>query len=219
MVTDFKPKVSIVIPVYNVEKYLMRCMDSVRKQTYTNLEIILIDDGSKDCSGVICDELVAQDKRIRVVHKKRGQLMFVDSDDWLDLNTVEVRVNLFTKYPETQCVLFPYVREFGDRQGAIDFFVSKPRIFDAEEVRLKMSSRCSTSFQMPTSSCSLTFYPKTSAVSSRIKRPIRASSRSFTVPRSTTAAICPSCRLLSNSSTSPTTTSSSRAPTASPRAS
>ena len=75
MVTDSKPKVSIVIPVYNVEKYLMRCMDSVRKQTYTNLEIILIDDGSKDRSGVICDELAAQDKRIRVVHKKNGYYM------------------------------------------------------------------------------------------------------------------------------------------------
>ena len=158
MVTDSKPKVSIVIPVYNVEKYLMRCMDSVRKQTYTNLEIILIDDGSKDRSGVICDELAAQDKRIRVVHKKTGGqpearntalrlppagalLMFVDSDDWLDLNTVEVCVNLFAKYPETQCVLFPYIREFGDRQGAIDFFGSEPRIFDAEEVRLKIFRR------------------------------------------------------------------------------
>lgn len=158
MVTDSKPKVSIVIPVYNVEKYLMRCMDSVRKQTYTNLEIILIDDGSKDRSGVICDELAAQDKRIRVVHKKNGGqpearntalrlppdgalLMFVDSDDWLDLNTVEVCVNLFAKYPETQCVLFPYIREFGDRQGAIDFFGSELRIFDAEEVRLKIFRR------------------------------------------------------------------------------
>lgn len=70
IVTDCKPKVSIIIPVYNVEKYLTRCMGSVRNQTYTNLEIFMIDDGSKDQSGVICDELAAQDKRIRAVHKE-----------------------------------------------------------------------------------------------------------------------------------------------------
>lgn len=158
IVTDCKPKVSIIIPVYNVEKYLTRCMDSVRNQTYTNLEIILIDDGSRDRSGVICDELAAQDKRIRVVHKENGGLpearntalrlppdgallMFVDSDDWLDLNTVETCVNLFLKYPETQCVLFPYIREFGDRQGAIDFFGPELQVFDKEEVRLKIFRR------------------------------------------------------------------------------
>lgn len=63
-------KVSVVVPVYNVEKYLHRCVDSLLKQSYKNLEIILINDGSLDSSGEICDELAKKDHRIKVVHQK-----------------------------------------------------------------------------------------------------------------------------------------------------
>ena len=63
-------KISVIIPVYNVEYYLKRCLDSVLNQTYTNLEILLIDDGSSDTSGNICDEFAQQDKRITVFHTK-----------------------------------------------------------------------------------------------------------------------------------------------------
>ena len=157
-ITDHNPKVSIIIPVYNVEQYLMRCMKTVMNQTYRNLEIIMVDDGSTDRSGDICDELAAQDPRVRVIHRKNGGqpearntglrlppdgalLMFIDSDDWLDLDTVETCVKLFQKYPETQCVLFPYIREFGDRQGAIDFFGPTLRVFDQEAVRTKIFRR------------------------------------------------------------------------------
>lgn len=157
-ITDHNPKVSMIIPVYNVEQYLMRCMKTVIHQTYTNLEIIMVDDGSTDHSGDICDELAAQDPRVRVIHRKNGGqpearntglrlppdgalLMFIDSDDWLDLDTVETCVKLFQKYPETQCVLFPYIREFGDRQGAIDFFGPTLRVFDQEAVRTKIFRR------------------------------------------------------------------------------
>lgn len=92
--------ISVVIPVYNVEKYLRRCVDSVINQTYSSLEIILVDDGSPDQCPVICDEYAEQDKRIKVIHKTNGglasarnagmkvatgkYLFFVDSDDWLD---------------------------------------------------------------------------------------------------------------------------------------
>lgn len=92
-------KISVIIPVYNAEKYLYRCIDSVINQTYNNLEIILVDDGSTDSSGKICDLYKAKDERIKVIHKKNGgqstarnrgiesssgdYIVFVDSDDWI----------------------------------------------------------------------------------------------------------------------------------------
>lgn len=98
--------ISVIIPVYNVEKYLERCLDSVVNQTYTDLEILLIDDGSSDASAQICDRYAKNDNRIIVVHqentgttmarknalkKATGKyLAFVDSDDWLELNTYEI---------------------------------------------------------------------------------------------------------------------------------
>ena len=66
--------ISVIIPVYNVEKYLKRCIDSIINQTYRNLEIILIDDGSNDNSSNICDEYQNRDNRIIVIHKKNGGL-------------------------------------------------------------------------------------------------------------------------------------------------
>lgn len=93
-------KVSVVIPVYNVEEYLRRCVDSVLSQTLSDLEIILVDDGSPDHSPAICDEYAQADARIRVIHKTNGglasarnagmriaqgaYLFFLDSDDWLE---------------------------------------------------------------------------------------------------------------------------------------
>jgi len=93
------PKISVIVPVYNVEKYIERCIQSLLNQTYNNLEILLIDDGSSDKSGTICDEYELIDKRIRAIHKPNGgvsesrnkgidiatgdYLAFVDSDDFL----------------------------------------------------------------------------------------------------------------------------------------
>ncbi len=95
-------KISVIVPVYNVEKYLNRCVDSIINQTYKNLEIILVDDGSPDNCSKICDEYANKDRRIKVVHKENGGLpsarntgvenatgdyiTFVDSDDWIDIN-------------------------------------------------------------------------------------------------------------------------------------
>ena len=67
-------KISVIVPVYNVEQYLERCVDSIINQTYTNLEIILVNDGSTDNSGKLCDELAKKDNRIKVVHKENGGL-------------------------------------------------------------------------------------------------------------------------------------------------
>lgn len=92
-------KVSVIVPVYNMEKYLSRCVDSILAQTYANLEVILVDDGSKDSSPAICDKYAERDGRIKVVHKENGGLSsarnagldvasgdyigFVDSDDYI----------------------------------------------------------------------------------------------------------------------------------------
>lgn len=64
--------ISVIVPVYNVERYLRRCVDSILHQTYQDLEILLVDDGSTDASGAICDEYAAQEERVTAVHQKTG---------------------------------------------------------------------------------------------------------------------------------------------------
>ena len=97
-------KVSVIVPVYNAERYLGRCVESILNQTYTNIEIILIDDGSPDKCPVICDSFAKEDQRIIVIHKKNGgvssarnagmrvakgeYITFIDGDDWVDSNYV-----------------------------------------------------------------------------------------------------------------------------------
>lgn len=99
-------EVSVIIPVYNVEKYLKRCVDSILSQTLKEIEIILIDDGSTDSSGKVCDEYSEKDNRILVIHKKnarvaaarndgiklaRGKyISFIDSDDWIEPHMYEI---------------------------------------------------------------------------------------------------------------------------------
>ena len=97
-------KVSIIVPVYNVEEYLNKCVDSIINQTYKNIEVILINDGSKDSSGEICDTYAKKDSRVKVIHKENGGvssarnkgleastgdfIMFVDSDDWIEVEAI-----------------------------------------------------------------------------------------------------------------------------------
>ena len=69
----FYPLISVIVPIYNAASYLNKCIDSIRNQTYTKLEIILIDDGSNDSSADICDEFAAKDDRIQVVHKSKDR--------------------------------------------------------------------------------------------------------------------------------------------------
>lgn len=100
------PIVSVVVPIYNVEMYVKDCVDSILNQTYTNLEVILVDDGSPDTCGKICDEYKINDSRVKVIHKKNGGLsdarnvgikmasgeliMFVDSDDYISNDFVKI---------------------------------------------------------------------------------------------------------------------------------
>lgn len=104
------PLISVIVPVYKVEEYLARCVDSILGQTYRNLEILLVDDGSPDRCGAICDEYAARDSRIRVIHKENGGLSsarnaaidvargeyigFVDSDDWIEPETYEALLEM-----------------------------------------------------------------------------------------------------------------------------
>lgn len=106
--------VSVIVPIYKVEKYLSRCVDSILQQTYKHLEIILVNDGSPDNCGTIADKYEKKDNRIKVIHKENGGLsdarnygmryvtgeftLFVDSDDWLDHMLIEELVKASNKY-------------------------------------------------------------------------------------------------------------------------
>jgi glycosyltransferase involved in cell wall biosynthesis len=108
------PMISVVIPVYNVEQYLHRCVDSILNQSYQNFEIILIDDGSQDSSGEICDQYVQKDERIKVIHKKNARVSaarndgiklakgkyvsFIDSDDWIEPDMYQEMIKKVEEY-------------------------------------------------------------------------------------------------------------------------
>ena len=132
------PKVSIIVPVYNAESVLRRCVDSILAQEFRDFELLLMDDGSKDQSGAICDEYAAADSRVRVVHKEnsgvsatrnlaldmaRGEyIQFLDADDWI---TPEA-TRLFVYHIETShadMVISDFYRVVGEhtaRKGSID---------------------------------------------------------------------------------------------------
>ena len=122
------PLLSIIVPVYNVEEYLPRCIDSILSQTFTNFELILVDDGSRDRSGVICDEYAQKDSRVKVVHKKNGgqssarnvglycakgtYIAFVDSDDYISEDCYEANMKILLKDKTIDILEFPiYIEE------------------------------------------------------------------------------------------------------------
>lgn len=108
------PKISVIVPIYKVEQYLNQCIDSIIAQTYINLEIILVNDGSPDNCKKICDEYAEKDTRIKVIHKKNGgmsdarntgieyakgdYLTFIDSDDWVEPDMIELLYNNLIHY-------------------------------------------------------------------------------------------------------------------------
>lgn len=142
--------VSIVIPVYKVEKYLDRCLTSVLSQTYTNLEIILVDDGSPDRCPAMCEEYASRDSRIRVMHKENGGLssarnagldimsgdycFFVDSDDFIHEGAVEYLVNLSKKY---NADLVQCAHDWGSKEEFVtspNYKDDKPDFFDGNTI-------------------------------------------------------------------------------------
>lgn len=117
------PTVSIIVPVYNVEKYLRICLDSILAQTFTDWECILVDDGSTDKSGEICDEFVQRDPRFRSFHKRNGGVSsarnmglaevrgewvtFMDSDDWVESYFLST-ITSYIKNDNWDCVKWGY---------------------------------------------------------------------------------------------------------------
>ena len=115
--------ISVIVPIYNVEKYLNKCIESIVSQTYTDLEIILVDDGSPDNCPAICDSWAGKDSRIKVIHKKNGGLSdarnagfaassgeyisFIDSDDWIE--------------PDFYSVLYDIIERYGCDAAGVDF--------------------------------------------------------------------------------------------------
>lgn len=140
--------ISIIVPVYNVEQYLKKCVESLINQTYKDIEIILVDDGSTDNSGNICEELSKTDARIKVIHKSNGglssarnagidvakgkYLAFVDSDDFVELNMYETLLDGVKKTGKDISCCGRVVDIFGQYCNK-EFVIDSPRSFTKEE--------------------------------------------------------------------------------------
>lgn len=124
------PLITVIVPIYNTANFLRKCVDSLLNQSYGNIEILLMDDGSTDDSGRICDKYADMDSRVAVIHnenqgvartrnmgidKARGEyIMFVDSDDWVDRDMCSVLIEAVSRY-QTQAAMCSYIREYPDK--------------------------------------------------------------------------------------------------------
>ena len=123
--------ISIIVPIYNIERYVHRCIDSIIDQTYKNLEIILIDDGSSDSSGLVCDSYAKKDDRIKVIHKENAGLgfarnsgldiasgkyiAFIDGDDYIGPSRIEKMYTLIKETYTDTCIA-GYTKKYSNRQ-------------------------------------------------------------------------------------------------------
>ena len=140
---------SLIIPIYNAEQYLRRCMDSVLGQDYTDIEVVLVDDGSVDDSGRMCDEYAAKDARVRAFHQPnqgasiarlnglkiaRGEYVtFVDSDDWIDSQYVSALFQMAAQYKVNVCACdVKRVKE--NEEFTHDYAIQQPEVLDYEEL-------------------------------------------------------------------------------------
>lgn len=150
--------ISIIVPIYKVEKYLSRCINSIVNQTYKEIEILLIDDGSPDRCPQICDEWAKKDKRIRVIHKQNGGLsdarnigieastgewiMFIDSDDYIDLFMCEKLLKT-AKSSNADIVVCNFIIAYPDNQKMNKFLISSfPQTYTPKEMVIKYFTRC-----------------------------------------------------------------------------
>lgn len=145
-----KPIVSVIVPVFRVEAYLPACVDSILGQSYRDIELILVDDGSDDGCPALCDAYAAADARVKCIHKRNGGLsdarnvgrsmatgayiMYVDSDDWLDADVIRRAVELAQAH-SLDVVLWSYISEYGQHSFARELFPEEDRVFDHQESR------------------------------------------------------------------------------------
>lgn len=159
--------VSIIVPVYNVEKFLNRCVKSLVNQTYRNIEIILVDDGSTDASGQLCDEWKSLDDRILVIHKENSgissarnaglqvaageYISFVDSDDYVDDNMIDVLYNNILLY-ETDISVINY-KSFSDKEMPKFCSKNKVKVLKGKDILrwalVRNNTYCSVRFLFP----------------------------------------------------------------------
>lgn len=141
------PRLSVIVPVYKVEKYIHKCVDSILNQTFSDFELILVDDGSPDNCGRICDEYAAKDSRVRVIHKKNGGLSdarnfgidaaqgevlgFVDSDDDIDSNMYKSMIEYMDKHNLDVVCADTYVIKNGKKKFRPRY--AEDKIFDAPD--------------------------------------------------------------------------------------
>ena len=147
-------KISIIVPVYNAEKYILRCCNSILNQSYKNIELILVNDGSTDKSLEICDEICAKDQRVTLktipnqgvaVARNTGldlasgkYIMFVDADDWLELGTLDKIANKMSE--DLDILVFSYYQEYGEviknismKSYTVDMFQLLDHIYELPE--------------------------------------------------------------------------------------
>ena len=155
-----KGLLSVIVPIYNVESYLPRCLKSIINQTYRNLEIICVDDGSTDNSGVIAEEYAKRDKRIKVIHKENGGLVsarkagvlnasgeyltYVDSDDWIEQTMYEDLLFL-AKKEDADIVTSGDIRDYGTYNVEEPEYV-QPGVYRDEKILKLKSEMISTKF-------------------------------------------------------------------------
>lgn len=148
-------KVSVIIPVYGVEKYLDRCVNSIIHQTYDNLEIVLIDDGSPDNCPKMCDEWAKRDDRIKVIHKQNGGLsdarnagleictgeyiLFVDSDDYIDLTMVEKLLTQLENDNSDICIA--HFSKFYDGELPCKKYSKATEVLSTEDALLRLTPK------------------------------------------------------------------------------
>lgn len=144
-------KVSVIVPVYNVpEKYLRKCVNSLICQTLKDIEIILVDDGTPNTSGIVCDALAKSDDRIKVIHQKNKGLCgarntgvkeacgewisFVDGDDWIDNNTYETLYRI-GEQKNTDIVMFGYVKDYPSRSIVMNYdkYFEDGKVYSSED--------------------------------------------------------------------------------------
>lgn len=147
-----KPIISIIVPVYRVpEKYLRKCIESLRNQTFKKIEIILIDDGSPDKCGSICDEYKKRDDRIVVIHKKNGGLSaarntgfyeatgewitFVDGDDWINPETCMELYNAVKRDSKIELVMCGISKDYGKSSTIYKFDLVDGKVYNKEECK------------------------------------------------------------------------------------